>query len=691
MRLEVVRTVFRKELREMLRDRRSLAVMFGLPLLLYPLIAIGIASLGSSRQRELTERPAAVAVTNIKSAPGLQRLLQEGGSGVALAEVSDPAAALRANQIDAVVEVPPAAERDALAGRAVAIRTRLDRSRTSANFAERKIGAVLKKYEQWVIEQRLARRGVPATVLKTLDLETIDVASRQARFGHMLAQMLPLLLMMTGMLGALFPALNATTTERELGTLETLLVTPAGRTELLVAKGALVLVCGLLTAGLNMVSMSLVLKRSLSMLDAEAAKELSVSGGALALAFLAAVPTLVFFTTIVLIVGLMARNFREANAFATPVMLLPLASLAVGIMEPVATPGLLVTPVANTTVIIRDVLTGQATGQAFLLAFASSAVYAGLMLSVAARLFSNEQLVNPSWEPLTLKGFRRGKPGAARRKLRLPDIDEAVALFALVLVLFFYIPVSFIRYGFIVIVIVNQLLLVLAPTLLLALLARWQWGETFSLRRASPALLLGAAMIGVGLVPWVQLFAGVQHLVWPKQADEGSRLQAELLIDALTAHPLLTIGLTALLAGVCEELMFRGPIQRALTRRLPAGVAILLTALLFAGLHLDLHGLAIRTALGVILGWLVWRGGSIFPAMLLHGLYDATALTVATLELRRAGAEQLLTEEVAPKLQFDTTTLLTLGAGAALLMTGGLLCRVAFNRRTHPEPVALPA
>src|SRR6185295_18160160 len=172
-----------------------------------------------------------------------------------------------------------------------------------------------------------------------------DIASADQRFGKLMAMSLPVLLLMTGMLGALFPALNATTTERELGTLETLLVTPAGRMELLIAKGALVLLSGLLTAGLNMFSMSLVLWRSLSMKQSELG-QLQISLSGLLLTYLAAVPSLITFSTMVLIVGLLARNFREANSLATPIMMIPLASMVVAIAEPAMTPGLLVTPVA---------------------------------------------------------------------------------------------------------------------------------------------------------------------------------------------------------------------------------------------------------------------------------------------------------------------------------------------------------
>src|SRR5206468_3296806 len=195
----------------------------------------------------------------------------------------------------------------------------------------------------------------------------------------------------------------------------------------------LVMLCGLVTAAINMISMSLVLWRVSSLVAP--GETLSISVWSLVLTFVAATPSLIFFTTLVLIVGLLARTFREANSYATPAMLLPLASLALSIADVKTTPGLLVTPIANTTLVMRDVLRGKWSGGAFALASISSLVYAGLLLSIAARLFSNEQLVNPGWEPLGMKGLgRRGE-----RRARLPAVDEAIALFALCLLLMFYI------------------------------------------------------------------------------------------------------------------------------------------------------------------------------------------------------------------------------------------------------------
>ena len=676
IRLDIVRTVFAKELREMLRDRRSLAVMFGLPLVLYPLLAIGIASLGHSKQQQLTDTPARVSVQNAADAPELLARLQREGTGIELKDLPpDFEQSLQRGDLDAVVAVPEKAQARAVAGEPVEITVRLDRSRTVASFVERKVDKVLDDYERWVLEQRLKKYEAPPAVLEPLKSTFVDVASGDKVFGRMLSQMLPLLLLMTGMLGALFPALNATTTERELGTLETLLVTPAGRTELLLAKGALVLLSALLAAGLNMLSMSMVLLKAVSTL--EKAPNLTLSPSAMLLSYLAAVPALIFFSVIVLIVGLLARNFREANSFATPVMLLPLASMAIGIAEPIATPAILITPVANTTVIIREVLTGRATFTAFALAFGSSCLYAGIVLSLAARVFSSEQLVNPAWEPVSLKGLRRTK---GPRPRRLPPVDAAMALFVVCILLLFYASPDPRAYGLIPHAVVNQLLVILAPTLLFAYLGRWRFVDTFRWRMPAPAWLIGAALLGVGLGPLVQAFSQFQQTFWP-QDPEKARAMAEMFVPAIQAHPVLVPLVIGVLAGFCEEMLFRGAIQTPIERRLPPWAAILLTAFLFGAFHFDLNGLPIRTGLGVLLGWLAWRSGSIFPAMLAHFLYDTTVLGIAAWQIRRHGPDSV-TPPADGGLHLTSFDLAAMAVGAVLVVVAAIVLRSTMRART---------
>jgi sodium transport system permease protein len=667
LRSHIVKTVFRKELREMMRDRRSLAVMFGVPLVLYPLLTIALSTLGASKVQSLKETRYKVAVVNPAAAPELARRITLPDSGVEVIAEPDPAAALRGGKLDGVVAIPDAFEQQLVAGKDPALTLRFDRSRTEADFVERKLNKILLDYQEWVVTQRLKAYNAPATVTKSIERKTEDVSTAGQRMGNRLAQMLPLLVLITGMLGALFPALSATTTERELGTLETLLVTPAGRMELLLAKGLLVLLCGIMTGALNMISMSLVLWRTFSIIAP--GEGLSLSLGTLVLTFVAAIPALVFFTALVLIVGLLARTFKEANSYATPAMLLPLASLALSIADVKATPGLLVTPIANTTLVMRDILRGRFFPLDFTLSFVSSLVYAGLLLSVAARLFSNEQLVNPAWEPLSTKGLRGGRS----RGPRLPAVDEAIALFALSLLLLFYIQPSLAGLGLYAMLAITQLGLVFAPAALFAWLGKWDWRATFKLYGPRPATIVAGALLGVGLVPIVVLLSGLQQQFWP-QSPEMQKLIKEMIEPSLKAHPIFTAALVGLLAGVFEELLFRGPIQSALMRKSRPWVAITIAAFLFAAAHLDLHGMPIRMLLGMILGWVVWRTGSIVPAMILHGLYDASYLGLVAWDLhhRAEGTPE-------PGL-FSPTLLVMLATGAAMVVAGALIVR----RRVRP-------
>jgi ABC-type Na+ efflux pump permease subunit/membrane protease YdiL (CAAX protease family) len=623
-RMNIVAAVFRKELRELLRDRRSLMIMFGVPIVLYPLLTVALGSLARSQEKKLKDEAAKVIVVNGSSAPHLLEQLGAAGSGIEVitqwaapttrpattpaavsAATRDPAAGLEpdarpttaptspttapatastadleSGKVAAMLEVPPDAQVRALAGEQPEFILRVNRSRfQQAAAVERKLEKAIRDFERWVIEQRLAGHGVPASLLAPLKTTTVDVATGGQRLGSLMATMLPLFILITGTLGSFFPAINATTTERERGTMETLLASPAGRTEVLVGKGLLVFLGGLVTAGLNLLSMTLVMRWLFaSLARSPAMADLSIDPRAIGLAYLAAVPTLVFITGLVMVAGLFARTFQEANALALPVMLLPLASAAVGLTDPPTTPGLLATPIANTTVIIRDILTGRATVGAFLFATAMSLLYAGLLLSAAARVFNTEQLVNPSWEPLSIKGLglKRRRTGAPR-KTRLPSVDAAIALFLASLLLLLYSAPYMRELPFFAILLISSVVLVAAPALLLAWAARWPWVQTFALRRPPLLALVGGALVGIGLAPCINLLYLLQNRIWPANAENFDQI-FKLFLPAVVEHPVLTPLLVGVLAGLCEELLYRGPIQTALLRRLPVKAALLIGA-----------------------------------------------------------------------------------------------------------------
>src|SRR5687768_3097737 len=166
MRLPIIKTVFRKELREMLRDRRSLAVMFGIPLVLYPVLTIALASLAGSRIAGLREQRYNVVVINPAGAPELMRRLEDEKSGLRLvappgsttapataAPTTSPAGDERTqsparDRLDPVAAAPPGIEPDDLAGNDAALTVRLNHGRTEAELASRTPDRILHAYQE---------------------------------------------------------------------------------------------------------------------------------------------------------------------------------------------------------------------------------------------------------------------------------------------------------------------------------------------------------------------------------------------------------------------------------------------------------------------------------------------------------------------------------------------------------------
>ena len=169
-----------------------------------------------------------------------------------------------------------------------------------------------------------------------------------------------------------------------------------------------------------------------------------------------------------------------------------------------------------------------------------------------------------------------------------------------------------------------EILLIAGPAVVFAYLGNYPWKDVFSLGRPSITSMIVAALIGLGFIPmtvamvWLQI--GFTFCRTSRQASE------QMFTPTLQAHPWLSPIVIGLLAGVCEELLFRGPMQAALIRRLPVWMALVFGGLLFAAMHMDLGGMPARTGLGIVLGWIVWRTGSIWPAMLMHAVFDGTQL-----------------------------------------------------------------
>lgn len=640
----------RKELREVLRDRRTIITLIGMPLLVYPLLSLTfqkflvsssaadpagapiecLVGFGSEREAEFVQeylRMAEALLVQSDEAPGLPENLTV--RGVVAEDLEE---ALEQGRIDAALRLLPVTEDAALPDFGPRLQAEI-LYRPDSPLSRQAQQFLLARLE--VVNQRYVRNAlVAADKPRWLPAEVESRAIGSAASPISLTTVVPLILILMTITGAVYPAIDVTAGERERGTLEALMAAPVPRLALLAAKYVAVVTVAMLTATANLVAMTVTL------LVTPWGRLLFDTGGvsplAVAQVFLLLVLFAAFFSAILLAITSFARSFKEAQAYLIPLMLLALAPGIMSLMPGIEFNGLLaVTPLVNMVLLARDLLEGEVRAAPAAIAVLSTMLYAVAGIGLAARIFGTDALLSGSrfgWRDL----FRR--PDEVRESAGIPGALACLA------VLF---PCYFLLSNALALLPLGQrekLLLAALVTMLLfggipLLAARMQHlrlAAAFRLHRAPWPAFLGATVLGLTLWPLAQqLFLFNQWLGLNTIDADKLRVVESLLEEWRSLPPWLIVLCLAVTPAVFEELFFRGYLFSAFRGRLRARDTIWISAILFGLFHvvtasvLAVERFLPSTLLGLMLGWVCWRCASIWPGVLLHACHNGLLLLIA--------------------------------------------------------------
>ena len=459
-----------------------------------------------------------------------------------------------------------------------------------------------------------------------------------------LAGILPLILILMTITGAVYPAIDLTAGERERGTMEAMIATPAPRFLLLLSKYVAVVTVAVLTALANLLACWITL--SIGGLGRALLGERGLS----LLAIVQILPLLVifaaFFSAILLAMCSFARSFKEAQAYLIPVMLVSLAPALLTLMPNIEFSTLLgIVPLVNILLLSRDIMTGSPQALPAFAAVFSTLLYAAAALVVASRLFGAESATAGSqetWSDLV----RRPK-----RMKELPDLGDLAVYLALMFPVFFILTNLF---GQMDLSIASKLwinagillvLFLIAPALV-AQYRRLNPRSTFLLGgwlgdSGAPGVSYGAGVFrGIGVLCGVCLLASglwvIAFEVLKVLSDFGfgaiSIDRTEALEEAkaqFASIPFWMIFVTsALVPALAEEFFFRGYVLSAFRNRIAPLRAVLYSALIFGLFHvingsvLSLERFFPTTLLGLALGFVAIRTHSLWPGVLLHAIHN---------------------------------------------------------------------
>lgn len=669
-----VKWIFLREIRDQLRDRRTIFTIAVLPLLLYPLLGMGFLQVAQfSREHptevlilgaeSLPESPPLVegerfspqfcdlrtldlleltvrqkAVPDEEAQVGAERLIQSGDFAAVLSFPEDFGSKLTEFRAELkrisergteeIVTPPVVPEPEFF------INSASDKSR----IAQERVERVLRRWREAIVQENLVSSQVPLEATAPFEFVSTDVARERSRRAAVWSKILPFIVLVWALTGAFYPAVDLCAGEKERGTLETLLCSPAGRSEIVWGKLLTIMTFSVATSLLNLVSMGMTGLFVVRQIGALAGSSSNLAIGtppltAVLWILLSLLPISALFSALSLAIAAFARSSKEGQYYLMPLLLITLPLMMLPLMPTAELDlGTSLIPVTGMMLLLRALIEGQFV-EAFrfvLPVMGITSLCCLLAIRWAIDQFNNESVLFRESERWTLRVWLRHM---VRDRRDTPTISEAIFCGVLLLLIRFFasfmvgMPDSWATFA--TSTLISLIAFIAAPALLMAVMLTRNPQKTLLLRWPRPATLVMAVLLACVIHPLgMALAEGVQAL-YPFNTDIQQQLSSvgQLIQQAPNIWAILAV--LALAPAVCEELAFRGFVLSGFRHLGHRWGAVVASSLFFGAAHGILQQSMTAFAVGVVLGYVAVQTGSLLPGILFHGVYNSLSLLMA--------------------------------------------------------------
>lgn len=623
MRFKMVKTIFKKEMIDILRDKRTLFMGIILPLILYPVLMIIMTqimtmSLGSMEAENINiafeKRPSKELTTIIDN------YTDENTGHINIVKTDNYKKDLENGNIDAYIGVKG---ENKIENYEIYINSSKENSSTVNN----KLDDIFTTYKDNKVKNKIQESNL--NVKETLDpvvYSTVDVAKNEEVAGLVLGQILPFILIMGVLLGAIYPAIDSMAGEKERGTLETLFTLPISNLELVMGKYMAVSLCAIVTAILNVTSILMTLVYIL--MTGELTGQLFSDSfniynliGPLFITIICICLFAMVVSAVSMCVCSLAKSFKDAQNYITPVMFLVLipsyASMIPNINLDRTTS---VIPVVNISLLIKSVLSNNINLGLIALVFISNFAFVILAVILLSKMFNSEEILFGN-----NRNFSFLEKRSNIKKGTMPSVSDGIILYALGLVLLIYVgsymQLKLKRTG----IVLTQVMIISLP-LLFAYYIKSDFKKVFSLRLPKMKHIFGAFSLWVGTYLLVAIITNIIIYYFPQNKEVVEGLNDVLFMKESLLINLLIV---AVMPAICEEFFFRGFLLTSFkhNRKSYRG-AIIFSGILFGLMHMDFIRIIPTSLLGMSFAYAVCKTNSIGVSMFMHFLNNGFAVVV---------------------------------------------------------------
>lgn len=623
MRTKIVKQIFKKEMIDILRDKKTIFMMIILPLLLYPILMVGASSIMSMSINKMEQTTVNIAFNNNPSdnlINILNKTNEDDEAKVNIIKVDDYKEALDNETLDAYVEIN---ENNDIQSYKIYTNS----SKNNSYTAEKRIKEALDEYKEEIVEMNLAQEGLDAQkTLEPITYETLDIAKNEEIAGNILGQILPFILIIGVLLGSIYPAIDVMAGEKERGTLETLFTLPISNLELVMGKYMAVSFCAVVTAFLNIIS--ILISIGFMTLTAGIANEMGMPKFDFTQMIFPGIITMIcigLFAMVVSAISMcvcsLAKSFKDAQNYITPVMLIIMIPSYVSMIPNIELDGFTSTiPVVNISLLIKSVLSFKFDLNLIAIVFVSNFAFMILSVLLLSKMFNSEEILFGN-----NRSFSFLEKRSNIKKGTMPTISDGAILYAVGLVLLIYVG-SLVQLKFKMAgLAITQVMIICLP-FLFAYYIKTDFKKTFSLQKVNLKQILGGILIWMGGFVLINLITQITLYLFPQNMEV-----AEALTDAIIIKDnlVLNLAIVALMPAICEEIFFRGFIFTSFKVKSSSKIAIITSGILFGFMHMDFLRIIPTSILGIIFAYTVYKSESIFIAMILHFINNSIAVLVS--------------------------------------------------------------
>ena len=389
MRLQTIKLIYLKEILDLMRDRRTIISMLVFPLLLMPMIFLGLNYFLARSINRAKDKQFSIALKQETGLEGIAQSLEQAGFKVRPSE--NPRRAVENKETELGVGVSGETN-------SPAIRIYADQSQLEVNVAGGRIETALNQLKEARIKNELQRAGVPERILTPFTVEKVNTAPPQKMSGMFIGAFIGYMFVMFMLMGAMYPSIDMTAGEKERRTMEMLLSSPAGRGEIVLGKILVAITASFMTSVLTIISFRVSslfgMKSIRSGRQLPFMMEIPLDAKTFALIFVSVIPMAILSATLMIAIATMAKSYKEAQSYVTPLFLVAVLPAMVSLIPGVKlNPGMALIPIVNFSLLIKELILGDWSLTSFTLSVLSNLIYAAIAFTAAVMVFKNERIL----------------------------------------------------------------------------------------------------------------------------------------------------------------------------------------------------------------------------------------------------------------------------------------------------------